>query len=198
MLEFFRDCQRWPCCTILYIQSGIAIFSLYSWKHTVDMNISKQIIKSYGKFVILEILNSVKFSIHALMRKMCCLQNETILYYGNYGKTLMYSRTWQQEFCSCPSEQSFVITFPTVQITSEKKVIHHPKDSGETAYSHFITRSQGLRCLRCHRIPGGGRDHAKGRWKDAKKKDYQPPPRLLPSFFPASDWLTGGYHFRHQ
>ena len=51
------------------VQSGIAIFLLYSLKHAVDMNISKQINKSYGKSVILENLNSVKFSIHALMKK---------------------------------------------------------------------------------------------------------------------------------
>ena len=51
------------------------------------MNISKRISKSYGKSVILENLNSVKFSIHELMRKMYCWQNETILCYGNYRKT---------------------------------------------------------------------------------------------------------------
>ena len=54
------------------VQSGTAIFSLYSMKHEVDINISKQISKSYGKSVILENLNSVKFSIHAIMRKLYC------------------------------------------------------------------------------------------------------------------------------
>ena len=54
------------------VQSGIAIFLLYSLKHEVDMNISKQISKMYGKSGILENLESVKFSIHVLVRKMYC------------------------------------------------------------------------------------------------------------------------------
>ena len=76
------------------VQSGIAIFSLYSLRYAIDMNISKQISKSYGKSVILENLNSVKFSIHEIMRKMNCRQNETILYYGNYGKTRISVSIW--------------------------------------------------------------------------------------------------------
>ena len=86
--------KQLPMLAMLYniVQSGIAIFSLYSLKHEVDMNISKQISKSYGNSVILENLNSVKFSIHALIRKMYCWQNETILYYGNYGKTRIQSQ----------------------------------------------------------------------------------------------------------
>ena len=59
-----------PMLAMLYniVQNGIAIFSLDSMKHAFDINISKQISKSYGKSVILENLNSVKFSIHAIMQ----------------------------------------------------------------------------------------------------------------------------------
>ena len=67
-VEFFHNYQSWQCCAILRSR---AIFSFYSLKYAIVMNISKQITNK-RKSVILGNLNSVKFSIHALTKKMYC------------------------------------------------------------------------------------------------------------------------------
>ena len=71
IIEFFLNYTKLAMLNTI-VQSCIEIFSLYPLKCAIDINISKQISMNYGKSVILENLNSVKFSIHTLMRKMHC------------------------------------------------------------------------------------------------------------------------------